>query len=49
MIKGFKHRYEIQIRLKDIDDKNEIPQKLVKVAEGLKNFDNVGAHTSVGD
>lgn len=35
--------------LKELADKGEIPQKLVKVAEGLKNFGNVGAHAGAGE
>jgi hypothetical protein len=32
--------------LKDLAIKGEIPVKLVNVAEGLKNFGNIGAHAS---
>lgn len=35
--------------LKELAERNEIPEKLVKVAEGLKNFGNIGAHASNGD
>lgn len=35
--------------LKELADRGEIPQNLVKVASGLKNFGNVGAHASAGD
>lgn len=35
--------------LKELGDRTDIPQKLVKVAEGLKNFGNVGAHASAGE
>lgn len=30
--------------LKDLAAKNEIPEKLIKVANGLRNFRNIGAH-----
>lgn len=35
--------------LKDLATKNEIPDKLVKVASGLKDFGNMGAHASIGE
>lgn len=35
--------------LKDMATKNEIPQKLVDVAKGLKNFGNIGAHAASGE
>ena len=35
--------------LKDLADKNEIPQKLVNVAKGLKDFGNIGAHAGIGE
>lgn len=35
--------------LKDLADKNEIPQKLVNVAKGLKDFGNIGAHAGSGE
>jgi len=35
--------------LKELADKNEIPLKLVKVASGLKDFGNIGAHAGSGD
>lgn len=35
--------------LQDLATKGEIPQKLVKVASGLKNFGNMGAHAGAGD
>lgn len=35
--------------LKELADKNEIPQKLVKVATGLKDFGNIGAHAGSGE
>lgn len=35
--------------LKELADKNEIPEKLVKVAIGLKDFGNIGAHASSGN
>lgn len=36
-------------KLKELADKNEIPQKLVKVALGLKDFGNIGAHAGSGE
>ena len=35
--------------LKELADKNEIPEKLVKVAVGLKDFGNIGAHAGSGN
>lgn len=35
--------------LNDLSSKGEIPSKLVKVAEGLKNFGNIGAHAGSGE
>jgi hypothetical protein len=35
--------------LKELSDKNEIPAKLVKVATGLKDFGNIGAHAGSGE
>lgn len=35
--------------LKELADKNEIPQKLVKIASGLKDFGNIGAHAGSGE
>lgn len=35
--------------LKDLADKKEIPEKLVQVANGLKNFGNIGAHGETGE
>ena len=35
--------------LKELADKNEIPEKLVKVAQGLKDFGNIGAHAGSGE
>jgi hypothetical protein len=35
--------------LKDLASKNEIPDKLVKVATGLKDFGNIGAHAGIGE
>ncbi|MDB5140512.1 MAG: hypothetical protein JWR12_2428 [Mucilaginibacter sp.] len=35
--------------LKDLHAKNEIPEKLVKVATGLKDFGNIGAHAGIGE
>ena len=36
-------------RLKDLASKGEIPDKLVGVADGLKNLRNVGAHPTLGE
>tara|TARA_R110002111_G_scaffold186936_2_gene252679 strand:- start:1414 stop:1851 length:438 start_codon:yes stop_codon:yes gene_type:complete len=35
--------------LNDLAKKGEIPVKLVKVAKGLKDLGNVGAHASIGE
>lgn len=35
--------------LKELADKNEIPDKLVNVAKGLKNFGNIGVHAGIGE
>ncbi len=35
--------------LKDLSDRGEIPVKLVKVAKGLKDFGNIGAHAGIGE
>lgn len=35
--------------LNDLANKNEIPEKLVKVAKGLKDFGNIGAHVGIGE
>lgn len=35
--------------LRDLADKREIPEKLVKVAQGLKDFGNIGAHAGIGE
>ena len=35
--------------LQDLANRNEIPVKLVKVAKGLKDFGNVGAHAGIGE
>lgn len=35
--------------LKELADKSEIPQKLVKIASGLKDFGNIGAHAGSGE
>jgi hypothetical protein len=42
-------RNTLALMLKDLADKNEIPDKLVKVANGLKNFGNIGAHAGIGE
>ena len=39
----------LALMLNDLSDKGEIPGKLVKVAEGLKNFGNIGAHAGSGE
>lgn len=35
--------------LSDLASRNEIPDKLVKVAKGLKDFGNIGAHAGIGE
>jgi hypothetical protein len=35
--------------LKDLSEKGEIPNKLVKIAGGLKDFGNIGAHAGIGE
>ncbi|HEY9000472.1 MAG TPA: DUF4145 domain-containing protein [Mucilaginibacter sp.] len=35
--------------LKELATKNEIPEKLVKVAMGIKDFGNIGAHAGIGE
>lgn len=35
--------------LQDLADRNEIPEKLVDVAKGLKDFGNIGAHGGIGE
>ncbi len=39
----------LAVMLKELADKNEIPIKLVKVATGLKDFGNIGAHAGSGE
>lgn len=39
----------LAIMLKYLSDKGEIPEKLVKVATGLKDFGNIGAHARMGE
>ena len=39
----------LAVMLKDLATKNEIPEKLVKVAIGLKDFGNIGAHAGSGE
>lgn len=39
----------LALMLKDLANKNEIPEKLVQVANGLKNFGNIGAHAGIGE
>jgi hypothetical protein len=36
-------------KLKHLAEKNEIPENLVKVAAGLRNLRNVGAHAELGE
>jgi len=36
-------------KLEDLAAKGEIPEKLVSVGHGLRNFRNVGAHAALGD
>ena len=36
-------------QLKDLGAKNEIPERLVKIAVGLKTLGNIGAHAGLGD
>lgn len=35
--------------LQDLSNKGEIPEKLVRVAKGLKDLGNVGAHAAIGE
>lgn len=35
-------------QLKDLAERKEIPENLVRVAEGLKDFCNIGAHVGIG-
>ena len=39
----------LAVMLKELADKKEIPEKLVKVALGLKDFGNIGAHAGSGE
>jgi len=39
----------LALMIKDLADKHEIPEKLVKVASGLKDFGNIGAHAGIGE
>ncbi|WP_183906795.1 DUF4145 domain-containing protein [Rufibacter immobilis] len=39
----------LALMLKDLADKKEIPEKLVRVASGLKDFGNIGAHAGIGE
>lgn len=36
-------------KVKDLASKGDIPNNLVKVALGLKNFGNIGAHAGIGE
>lgn len=38
----------LALMLNDLAERNEIPEKLVKVAYGLKDFGNIGAHPEIG-
>ena len=35
--------------LKDLSNRNEIPEELVDVAKGLKDLGNLGAHAGIGE
>lgn len=39
----------LAVMLNDLANKGEIPEKLVKVAKGLKDFGNMGAHAGIGE
>jgi len=39
----------LALMLKDLADKNEIPEKLVSIAKGLRDFRNIGAHAGLGE
>lgn len=39
----------LAIMLEDLATKKEIPENLVKVAKGLKDFGNIGAHAGIGE
>ena len=39
----------LTLMLQDLASKGEIPDKLVDVASGLRNFGNIGAHAGSGD
>lgn len=39
----------LAVMLRDLANRNEIPDKLVKVASGLKDFGNIGAHAGIGE
>lgn len=39
----------LALMLKDLANRNEIPDKLVNVAKGLKDFGNIGAHAGIGE
>ena len=39
----------LALMLKDLANRGEIPDKLVNVAKGLKDFGNVGAHAAIGE
>ena len=39
----------LAVMLRDLANRNEIPDKIVKVAIGLKDFGNIGAHAGIGD
>lgn len=39
----------LALMLNDLASRGEIPDKLVKVAKGLKDFGNIGAHAAIGE
>lgn len=39
----------LALMLNDLASRGEIPDKLVKVAKGLKDFGNIGAHAGIGE
>jgi hypothetical protein len=39
----------LAVMLNDLATKKEIPDKLVKVAKGIKDFGNIGAHAKIGE
>ena len=47
--KGASSKKTLFEMLKELADKNEIPKKLVDVANGLRDFGNIGAHAGSGE